>query len=71
MKYVRRIVHCFLLTAAFLWMNLRPIPKSGPTKRIQRLAEGCELLWLFFVTATATVLLQLLWLAADLKRRGY
>ncbi|WP_251319489.1 hypothetical protein [Flintibacter muris] len=51
------------LAAAFLWVNLWPIPKSGPTKRIQRLAEGCELLWLFFVTATATVLLQLLWLA--------
>ena len=63
MKYVRRIVYCLLLTAAFLWVNLRPIPKSGPTKRIQRLAEGCELLWLFCVTATATILLQLLWLA--------
>ena len=50
------------LAAAFLWVNLRPIPKSGPTKRIQRLAEGCELLRLFCVTATATVLLQLLWL---------
>ena len=50
------------LAAAFLWVNLRPIPKTGPTKRIQRLAEGCELLWLFCVTATATVLLQLLWL---------
>ena len=50
------------LAAAFLWVNLRPIPKSGPTKRIQRLAEGCELLWLFCVSATATVLLQLLWL---------
>ena len=50
------------LAAAFLWVNLRPIPKSGPTKRIQRLAEGCESLWLFCVTATTTVLLQLLWL---------
>ena len=50
------------LAAAFLWVNLRPIPKTGPTERIQRLAEGCELLRLFCVTATATVLLQLLWL---------
>ena len=50
------------LAAAFLWVNLRPIPRTGPTKRIQRLAEGCELLRLFCVTATATVLLQLLWL---------
>ena len=32
-----------LLAAAFLWVNLRPIPKAGPTKRIRRLAEGCEL----------------------------
>ena len=50
------------LVAAFLWVNLRPIPKFGPTRRIQRLAEGCALLWLFCVTTTATVLLQLLWL---------
>ena len=50
------------LAVAFLWVNLRLIPKSGPTKRIQRLVEGSELLWLFCVTATATVLFQLLWL---------
>ena len=50
------------LAAAFPWVNLRPVPKTCPTKRIQRLAEGCELLRLFCVTATATVLLQLLWL---------
>ena len=50
------------LAVAFLWVNLRPIPKTGPTKRIQRLAEGCELLWLFCVSATAIVLLQFLWL---------
>lgn len=57
------------LAAVFLWVNLRPIPKTGPTKRVQRLAEGCELLRLFCVTATATVLLQLLWLAGHLPRR--
>lgn len=62
------------LAAAFLWVNLRPIPKSGPTKRIQRLAEGCELLRLFCVTATATVLLQLLWLnvlRADIAENSF
>ena len=31
----------FLPLAAFLWVNLRPLPKTCPTKRIQRLAEGC------------------------------
>ncbi len=51
------------LAAAFFFVNIRPIPKRGPTKRIQRLAEGCELLWLFCVTVTATVLFQILWLS--------
>ena len=43
------------LLAVFLYVNTRPLPKRGPTKRIQRLAEGCELLWLFGVTVTVTV----------------
>ncbi len=50
-----------LLAAAFLYVNIRPIPKNCPTKRIQHLAEGCELLWLFAVTLTLTVLFQI-WL---------
>ena len=49
------------LLAAFIFVNIRPIPKKYPTKRIQRLAEGCELLWLFVVTLTLTFVLQL-WL---------
>ncbi len=49
------------LLAVFLYVNIRPLPKRCPTKRIQRLAEGCELLWLFAVTLTLTVLFQI-WL---------
>jgi len=49
---------CLLLLAAFLWVNIRPIPKDRPTKRIQRLAEGCELLWLFAVTCGLTLFVQ-------------
>ncbi len=60
-QFLRRWLF-FFWRQRFLWVNLRPIPKSGPTKRIQRLAEGCELLWLFCVAATATVLPQLRWL---------
>ena len=46
------------LAAAFLWVNIRPIPKTGPTKRIQRLAEGCELLRLFAAVCCVTLCVQ-------------
>ena len=46
------------LAAAFLWVNIRPIPKTGPTKRIQHLAEGCELLWLFAAVCCVTLCVQ-------------
>ncbi len=47
------------LAAAFLWVNIRPIPtKTGPTRRIQRLAEGCELLWLFAAVCCVTLCVQ-------------
>ena len=59
-----------LLLAAFLGVNIRPIPNRGPTKRIQRLAEGCELLWLFCGTAVAAVPVQLLWLWAISPAEG-
>ena len=48
----------YLPLAAFLWVNIRPIPKTGPTKRIQRLAEGCELLWLFAAVCCVTLCVQ-------------
>ena len=39
------------LSAAFLWVNIRPIPgKQGPTRRIHWLDSGCELLRLFAVS---------------------
>lgn len=50
------------LLAAFVYINLRPLPKTAPTKRIQRLAEGCELLWLFAAAFALTFFLQLAWL---------
>lgn len=50
-----------LLMVAVLLINLRPLPQTAPTKRIQRLAEGAELLRLFSVTAAVTLLIQLLW----------
>ncbi len=35
------------LLGAYIFINLRPLPRTAPTRRIQRLAEGCELLELF------------------------
>ena len=60
------------LLAAFLYVNIRPIPRKGPTERIQRLAEGCELLELFCVTAAVTAPLQFIWLCtlSPVGRRG-
>ena len=52
------------LLAAFLYVNVRPIPKDKPDRRIQRLAAGCELLRLFCVAATATILIQIAWICA-------
>ena len=37
------------LLVVFLYINVRPLPKMAPTRRIQRLAEGAELLQLFLV----------------------
>ena len=57
-----------LLAAAFLYVNLRPIPKGeGPTKRIRTLAAGCELLRLFLITATVNVVWMLAWLPAAIR----
>nr|WP_298018432.1 triacylglycerol lipase [uncultured Dysosmobacter sp.] len=40
---------------AFVFVNIRPLPKSGPTKRIWYLHSGAELLWLFLITVTVNV----------------
>ena len=50
------------LLAAFIYINLRPLPRTAPTRRIQRLAEGCELLRLFAAGVALTCCLQLAWL---------
>ena len=50
------------LLAAFIYINLRPLPRTAPTRRIQRLAEGCELLRLFAAGFALTCCFQLAWL---------
>ena len=58
---------CLLLLAGFVYVNLRPIPKTAPTKRIDQLSAGCELLRLFLVTATLNAVWMLLWLPAAIR----
>ena len=49
-------VLCLLFLAAFLCVNVRPITRSAPTKRIHQLSTGCALLRLFLVSATVNVI---------------
>ena len=58
---------CLLLLVGFVYVNLRPIPKTAPTKRIDQLSAGCELLRLFLITATINVVWMLLWLPAAIR----
>ena len=58
---------CLLLLAGFAYVNLRPIPKTAPTKRIDQLSAGCELLRLFLITATINVVWMLLWLSSAIR----
>lgn len=59
---------CFaVLLAAFGAVNLRPLPKGAPTKRIRHLADGCELLRLFLITATVNVVWMGAWLPAAIR----
>lgn len=51
---------CLVLLAAFAYINLRPIPRTAPMKRIYQLSAGCELLRLFLITATVNAV----WLLA-------
>ena len=51
-----------LALAGFVYINLCPLPKTAPTKRIRYLAEGCELLWLFAVSFALTLCVQPVWL---------
>ena len=58
---------CLLLLVGFVYVNLCPIPKTAPTKRIDQLSAGCELLRLFLITATINVVWMLLWLPAAIR----
>ena len=58
---------CLLLLAGFVYVNLRPIPKTPPTRRIYQLCAGCELLRLFLITMTINVVWMLLWLPSAIR----
>ena len=55
-------VVCLLLLAAYLYINLRPVPRIAPTKRIHQLSAGCELLRLFLIAATVNAVWMLMWI---------
>lgn len=59
---------CLLLLAAFLCVNLWPVPKTAPTKRIHQLSVGCELLRLFLVTATVNAVWMLALLPSAIRK---
>lgn len=50
------------LLAAFVLINLFPLPHTAPTRRIRQLAAGCELLRLFAAAFALSMCVQLLWL---------
>ena len=52
-----------VLLGEFIYFNLRPIEKgTAPTKRIWYLKSGCELLRLFLISVTVTLIVQGLWI---------
>lgn len=54
---------CLLpLLAAFICINVRPLPKRVPTRRIQQLAEGAELLQMFMVVFLWSLGIHFLWI---------
>ncbi|WP_298035295.1 triacylglycerol lipase [uncultured Dysosmobacter sp.] len=54
-----------VLLGEFIYFNLRPIEKgSAPTGRIWNLSSGCELLRLFLISCTATVMAHVLMFSA-------
>ena len=56
-----------LLLAAFLCINVHPMAKTAPTKRIHQLSVGCELLRLFLSTATVNVVWMLALLPSAIR----
>ena len=60
-------VLCLLALIGAVYVLLRPIPKTMPAKRLQRLADGCELLRLFLITATVNVVWMLALLPSSIR----
>ena len=60
-------VVCLLLLVSFACVNLWPVPKTAPTKRIHQLSAGCELLRLFLATATVNVVWMLALLPSAIR----
>ena len=56
------------LLAVFLFLNVRPLPKTAPTGRIQQLAEAVELLQLFAAEFLISLIIQILFLWAVVFR---
>jgi len=57
-----------LLVTAFVYINVRPIPKeTATTRRTRQLAAGCELLRLFLITATINAVWMALLLPAVIR----
>lgn len=64
------LVYLLPLLAVFICINVRPLPKTAPTRRVQQLAEGCELLQLFVLTFLLSLYCQTVWLRALLLATG-
>ncbi len=55
------LIYWLPLLAAFVFINLCPLPNIVPIRRIQLLAEGCELLRLFLITFVLSLIFQVIW----------
>ena len=56
-----------VLLAGFVYTNVRPTSTAAPTRRIQQLSRGCELLNLFLITATLNTAWMMFWLPSAVR----